>query len=171
MKDIILAASICLGACSTVVPSTLWQMQALDPLTANPADIALRVDLPDSVALLPQAGTLDLRAQRRDGSDIGGSFPFIAVGNVVRVAPASHADLRALQAEIAAWQAADPDGTHGSLSVGIAPCLTGDDMPETDRFSVAIRLAADGPFLPLVTDAPVVDALKAQAGDGVTRCS
>ncbi|WP_415401146.1 hypothetical protein [Tateyamaria sp. SN3-11] len=171
MKDVILAVSIGLGACSTVVPGTLLEMQAIDPLSADPADIALRVDLPDSVALLPQAGTLDLRAQHRDGSNLAGSFPIVAVGDVVQVAPASHAELRALQARISAWNTADPDGTKGSLSVGIAPCLTGDQMPETDRFSVAIQLKSGGPFLPLITGASVADALKGQAGDGVTRCS
>ena len=168
MKDIILAISILLGACSTVVPSTLLQMQALDPLSADPADIALQVTLPDGVALLPEAGTLDLRAELPDGSTIGGSFPIVAVGDVLRIAPATYADLRAPQTKINGWKAIDPDSTTGSLSVAIAPCLTGGEIPADTRLSVAIRLEQDGPFLPLIQDAPVARALKGQADTAMT---
>lgn len=75
MKDILLAVSICVGACTSVVPGTWLQLQELDPLSADPADIALQVDLPDGIALLPGSGTLDLRAVRVDGIETSGSFP------------------------------------------------------------------------------------------------
>jgi len=171
MKDILLTASICLGACSTIVPGTVLQLQRLDPLTADPADIALQVDLPDSVGLLPEAGTLDLRATLRDGSVVGDSFPIEMRGDILRVAPSSHADLRAVQADISTWKAADPDGTSGSLSVDLSPCLKTPDLPEDARVSVAIRVSQDGPFLPLVRQAPLRDAMEGRAITDVTPCS
>ncbi|WP_299744823.1 hypothetical protein [uncultured Tateyamaria sp.] len=171
MKDFLLALSICLGACTSIVPSTLLQLQGLDPLSADPADIALRVDLPDGVALLPGSGTLNLRAARGDGAETSGSFPVEMAGDVLQVAPAAHADLRALQAEITAWKAADPDGTTGSLSVDFEPCRIGVALPEAGKLSIYIRLAADGPFLPLVKDAPIDDALESVAQDPLKPCA
>lgn len=171
MKDILLAASICLGACSTVVPGTVLKLQGVDPLTADPADIALRVDLPDSVALLPEAGTLDLRATLRDGSELSGSFPIEQRGDVLRVAQAAQSDLRALQADIRQWKEADPDGTSGSLSVDLEPCVTVDPVPEDATLSVSVRLDKDGPFLPLVRNASVVDALDGQPDVALPACS
>ncbi|MEX0310149.1 MAG: hypothetical protein AB3N17_07845 [Tateyamaria sp.] len=171
MKDILLASAILLAACSTVVPSTIMQLQGVDPLTADPADIALHVDLPDSVSLANDAGTLDLRAQLRDGSTLAGQFPIERVGSMLQVAPAAHDNLRALQAEIGTWKAADPDGTSGSLSVDLNPCLTGPTVPEGAMLSVAIRLDADGPFLPLVRDVSIADALGRQAVLDPRPCS
>ena len=90
MKDVFLAAAILLGACSSTVPGTVLKLASVDPLTADPADIALQASLPDGVGLLPRAGTLALRAELRDGSEKSGAFPVERVGDVLRVAPASH---------------------------------------------------------------------------------
>jgi len=171
MKDILLAASIAVGACSTVVPSTVLQLQGVDPLTADPADIALQVVLPEGVALPEAAGTLDLRAELRSGSVLAGQFPIKRVGSVLQVADGAHDNLRALQAEIGTWKAADPDGTAGRLSVDLEPCLASDAVPNDATLSVAIRLEADGPFLPLLKDAPIADALNEQADYDLRRCS
>ncbi|APX12883.1 hypothetical protein [Tateyamaria omphalii] len=174
MKEIVLAALLVVamgvGACSTVVPSTLYQMRGLDPLSADPSDIALRVDLPESLGLLPGSGRLELQARRADGSELFGSYPVIMVGDVLQVAPAAHADLRALQAEIRAWRAADPDGVKGSLSVDFDPCGDTADIPDTARVSVDIRLAAGGAFLPLLRDAPLAEALEMAALEELKIC-
>ncbi|WP_299366835.1 hypothetical protein [uncultured Tateyamaria sp.] len=171
MKDIVLASAICLAGCSTLVPATLMQLNGVDPLFADPAAIALRIDLPAGLSLPPDAGTLDLAATLRDGTTRAGQFPIERVGDILQVTPGAHDDLRALQAEIRTWKDADPDGTSGSLSVDLAPCLTAPALPDNARISVAIRLDADGPFLPLVRDASVQDAMKGQALTDVTPCS
>ncbi|WP_147110098.1 hypothetical protein [Tateyamaria sp. syn59] len=174
MKEIVLSVLLLVamgvGACSTVVPSTLYQMRGLDPLSADPADIALRVDLPEGFGLLPGSGRLELRATDTDGVEFFGSYPITMVGDVLQVAPASHADLRALQAEIGARKEADPDGISGSLGVDFEPCSDLADIPETARVSVDIRLAADAAFLPLLRDAPLVDALEMAALEELTLC-
>ena len=170
MKDVLLALSICLGACTSIVPSTLLHLRGLDPLSADPSDIALQVDLPDGMALLSGSGTLDLQAVRSDGTETSGSFPIEMAGGVLQVAPAAHADLRSLQAEIRGWKAADPDGTKGSLSVDFEPCRLGATLPETGNVSIYIRLATDGPFLPLVKGAPIDKALESVAQDPLKPC-
>ncbi|KIC49514.1 hypothetical protein [Tateyamaria sp. ANG-S1] len=174
MKEIALGALLLmamgLGACSTVVPATLYQMRGLDPLSADPADIALRVDLPEGLGLLPGSGSLRLRATDADGAEMVGSYPITMVGDVLQVEPASHADLRALQAEIRARKAADPDGVTGSLSIDFEPCSETADIPDRVVVSVDIRLAADGPFLPLLRDAPLADALEMAALEELTLC-
>ncbi|MBY5933780.1 hypothetical protein KUV51_12285 [Tateyamaria omphalii] len=174
MKEIVLATLLLvamgLGACSTVVPATLYQMRGLDPLSADPADIALRVDLPEGLGLLPGSGRLQLRATDADGSEMVGSYPITMVGDVLQVEPASHADLRALQAEIRARKAADPEGVTGSLSVDFEPCSDMAALPEDARVSVDIRLAADAAFLPLLRDAPLADALEMAALEELTLC-
>ena len=174
MKEIVLATLLLvamgIGACSTVVPATLYQMRGLDPLTADPADIALRVDLPEGLGLLPGSGTLELRAMDTDGAVWFGRFPITMVGDVLQVAPEVHADLRALQAEIRARKAEDPDSISGSLGVDFEPCSDTADIPETARVSVDIRLAADAAFLPLLRDAPLADALEMAALEELTLC-
>ncbi|MEL6450246.1 MAG: hypothetical protein AAFQ19_03225 [Pseudomonadota bacterium] len=171
MKDIILAAAICLGACTTLVPGTVAELGALDPLRADPDVIALQVDLPGALSLPPAAGGLMLQATRADGTTRKGRFPIIRAGDILHVAPPARADLRQLQAEIRAWKAADPDGTSGSLSVDLSPCLTADSLPPDARVSVGIRVAADGPFLPLMRDAPLARVLNAPAEIDLPRCS
>ena len=59
------------------------------------------------------------------------------------------------EAEVAAWEAADPDGTSGSLSVTLDPCRIGAGPAPDARVSVAIRLEPGGPFLPLVRNGPI----------------
>lgn len=170
MKDVLLAATILLGACSTVVPGTVLKLSEVDPLTADPADIALQVEVPDSLGLLPEAGTLALSAQFRDDTVKAGQFPIEQVGDVLQIAPASHAALRALQAEIAVWETADPDGTDGSLGVDLEPCLRAPRVPADATVSVGIRLEADGAFLPLLRDAPLAEALETATFDDMPMC-
>ncbi|WP_189370027.1 hypothetical protein [Tateyamaria omphalii] len=153
------------------MPSTILQMKGLDPLSADPAEIALKVDLPVEVALLPGSGTLDLRAARSDGAEVSGRFPVEMIGDMLQVAPVAHTELRALQAEIRGWKTKDPDGTKGSLSVDFEPCRLGAALPETGNVSIYIRLAADGPFLPLVKDAPIDNALESVAQGPLKPCA
>ncbi|WP_299685301.1 hypothetical protein [uncultured Tateyamaria sp.] len=171
MREIILACAICLGACDALVPSTLQMLQEFDPLSADPADIALRVELPDTVGILPGSGTLNLRAQHRDGTEVGRSFAVAQVGDVLQVDPSERAELRQVQARIRTWEAADPNGTHGSLGVDLEPCRTGADVPDDATFSIGIRVVADGPFLPLVQKAPLTDLLDKQTVADMRRCS
>lgn len=170
-KQLLLTALVTLAACGDLVPGTLRAVQNLDPLTADPADIAVRLDLPDDVAIVPGSAMLSFGARKDDGMTTDQSFALDLHADVLSVAPQDHATLRALQAHIGDWKAVDPDGTKGSLSVYLEPCKTTDTVSDSARASVAIRLEQDGPFLPLVSDAPLVALVKDEAWDTMEQCA
>ncbi len=169
-KQILLAVLVVLGACADFVPETLRAVEAVDPLTVDPADIALRLSLPDGVAVLPGSARLQMSARQETGDSIAQEFILQFEQDVLAVAPRDHAALRALQAQITAWKAEDPDGTKGSLSMFFDPCLANGPLPPDARASVAIRLAADGTFLPLVTDGDVTQLFARGQPDGIPAC-
>ena len=170
-KQLLLAALIALGACTDLVPSTLLALSNVDPLTADPADIAISLDLPDGVALLPGSGELTLGATNRDGETAQQSFTLQQSGDVLAVATTNHQALRALQSRIREWEETDPSGTNGSLSVSLAPCRTGDSVADGLRASASVRLQQDGPFLPLIKDGPLSALLNEQARDTMEPCT
>jgi hypothetical protein len=170
-RQILLAALIALAACGDIVPGTLRAARTLDPLTADPAVIALRLDLPDSLRVVPGSARLKLGARNRAGEVLGQSFVLELRNNVLAVAEGDHAALRQLQKQIGAWKAADPDGTLGTLSLDFRPCRTQDTIPDDARGSVSIRLAQDGPFLPLIQEGPVRALLKEVSPNGMGPCT
>ncbi|MEM6371361.1 MAG: hypothetical protein AAF727_01075 [Pseudomonadota bacterium] len=170
LKQIMLAALIAVAACGALEPMTLAAVSRLNPLTTDPGDLAVRVTLPDSVGLVHGSAVLSLSAVRRDGAETGGAFALRRRADVFDVDPGDHDALRALQAQIATWKAEDDSGTTGSLSVGFEPCRTGDAIPSGARASVDIQMAADGPFLPLLTDADVRQMFKKAAQGPIAPC-
>lgn len=170
MKQLILAFLIAVAGCSDLVPATVLALQTVNPLTADPADIALKLTLPDSVAVQPGSAVLTLSAARREGEGTEQAFALLMQDGVLSVDPKDHAALRALQAQVASWEAADPDGTTGSLGLGFEPCRTGDVVPPDARGSVAIRLEARGVFLPLIDDGLIHKLFRNAAPDGIEPC-
>lgn len=75
-----------------------------------------------------------------------------------------------LQGKIRDWRADDPDGIKGSLSVDFEPCRRAAALPAEGGISIYIRLVADGPFLPLVADAPIEEVLESVAQDPLKPC-
>lgn len=148
----ILIAVLSLGACSSLVPGTVAQVAQLDPLTADPAAVAIEVQMPEGLAIRPGSARLELSAQRGD-MRAGGAFALAAEGNVWSLAQAEWPAFRAAQARIADWKAEDPAGTLGTLAVRVDPCLTGAPTLGRAAVSVSIRTAEDGAFLPLLRDA------------------
>ncbi len=169
-KQLLLSALILLAACGDIVPATLWAAKDIDPLTADPADIAVRLDLPDAVAIVPNTATLTLAARKADGTGAEEGFVLDLRDDVLSVAQRDHARLRALQARILDWKDQDPTGTRGSLSVHVEPCRTEGFSRQEGRASVAIRLDEDGAFLPLVTDVPLATLVKDEAWDSLEQC-
>jgi len=169
-KQILLAALVVLGACADFVPDTLRAVEAVDPLTVDPADIALRLSLPDGVAVLPGSARLQMSARQKTGDTLAQEFILQFDQDILAVAPSDQAALRALQAQIRDWKTKDPNGTTGSLSMFFDPCLTNGPLPPDARASVAIRLAADGAFLPLVNDGEVAQLFARSVPDGIPAC-
>jgi len=161
-----LAASLLLGGCSSVVPGTVARLSQVSPLTADPAGFVVALDLPDGVAVAPGSAHLILSARQTDtGEAATGQFTLeagqTAAGqDTLRVAEKDLSSLRALQARINAWEDADPDATQGSLSVTLAGCRVGEGPDPDATLSIALQPDKDAPFLPLVRNAPLSDALK-----------
>lgn len=171
MRECILALAIALGGCASVVSDTAKQLEALNPLSADPADLALRAHLPDGLAVAPGSAKLTLSATQRGGQAVTQSFSLRQMGTVLDVDPSEHEPLRALQAQVRAWKMQDPDGTSGSLSVYLEPCFFEEKAPIDGTVSVDIRLAAKGPFLPLLRNVPMAQVSRKLAQTGLRRCS
>jgi len=130
---------------------TARAVSQLDPLSVDPADIAVQLTPPVGMAVQDGSAVLRLSAQRGDATR-GTDVTLQRDGNVWTIPVADHARLRAGQVAIAAGKEAD-EGTKGSLGVTLDPCRMGAG-PLGKTGSVAIRLSRDGDFLPLLTDAP-----------------
>jgi hypothetical protein len=132
-----LLSLLLVSACSSLVPSTTAQLAQLSPLEADPAAIALAIQLPPGL-VVPEGGakmvieaTSKSTGESRRGDYVLASQPGDPAqfagdpGDSVtfyRLAKADIAPMRALQAQVADWKAADPDGTAGSFSMGLAGC-------------------------------------------------
>ncbi len=149
-------SALCLAACTAMVPSTALQLMSLSPLTADPAALAVRIDLPKTIGIQPDSAKLTLSNTYRD-EIAAHTYTLDRPGDasLFRIAPKDVAGLRDLQTKIRAQEDTAPQENSGSLSVTASPCLKSDFASLDDRVSVSIRTAPDGAFLPLFRDQPL----------------
>lgn len=149
--------SLCLvAACSSVVPTTVMRLGGLSPTTADPAGFAVDLSLPDGVGVQPGAARLIFEVKRTDSGEAStGTYVLTAQDGVYRIAEDDLRALRAQQSTARAWEASQPDATEGALSLNLTPCLIGAGPAPGAKVSVAIQIAQDAPFLPLLRDAPL----------------
>lgn len=99
-----------------------------------------------------------LRARYTIASEPGDPASFAAPpggrATLYHLAAGDRTAMRDLQAKVAAWKAAEPGGTTGSLSIGLAGCAIGDG-PQNAEGSVFIRTKASGAVLPLIRHASI----------------
>ena len=153
---VMLLAAASLSACTSLVPATVMQLSGLSPLTADPADFAVSLDLPEGVAVTPGSARLTFSVMRSDLRQIDSeTMTLMQVGDVFAISPQDQARLRAIQTRARGWKAQAPDATEGSLSLSLAPCGTGYPLAPDARVNVGVRLSEDGPFLPLVRNGPL----------------
>jgi hypothetical protein len=174
LRPLCLAALLlAVPACGYVSTSTLAHLNAISPLEADPADIAVALTLPDGIDLAEEGAVLSLEASR---SDTGETLRYAAKlaeesrGEtvVLRIPEADQAAFRDTQSTVQAWKAETPSEGSGSLSVNATFCAL-EPAAEIDpdaKVSIAIQTEAGGAFLPLVTQAPLrrVSALKEAIG-------
>jgi hypothetical protein len=165
----LILAGVALAACSALVPTTAARLAAIDPLTADPEVIELVVILPAGLAVQPGSAKLELKATRgteqqsgsfrlEDRPVAGGlDLPDGATARHFAIAKDDVGRMRDLQTEIAGWKR---DGAaKGSLGLGIGGCAIGAGPAADARGSALIRMAKDGPFLPLIEDGRLADLL------------
>lgn len=178
-----LAGALSVAACSSLVPATLARMQAMDPLTADPAAIEVALVLPPGLAVAPGSAVLHLGAAR-EGARLAETFalevkpvailglevPPGATASLFRLTAPDARRMREAQGRIAAWKAENPGGTHGSLSIGLGGCGIGAGPADDARASVLIRPEADSAFLPLIRDASVRQLIGPALFDAIAPC-
>lgn len=147
--------AIFLTACTSVVPSTALKVAQLDPLSANPADIAVAITLPSGLGTRPGSAALHLVAngpsETIDEKFILAQTSLQQNRYLFALKPQDHTRLRDVQAQILAQKALGK--TPGRFGVTIDPCIIGDGPADDARGSFDVRLQAGGPLLPLVTNA------------------
>lgn len=157
-----LAPLLFLAACAGLDPATALRMSQIDPLTADPAGFAIRLDLPAGVGIASDSAALGLSATR-NAETRGGVFRIVAApsGDIWRIAPVALTPLREAQEIIAEWERVDPDGTEGSLTISATPCRAGDGPAHDATLSAALQVAPGGPYLPILREVPVADLMRA----------
>ena len=178
MKPIL--ACLLLSACAAIVPTTAARLATINPLTADPGAIELVVVLPEGLAISPGSAILELGAVRGDES-LMGRFVLedrpvtladdVPAGGKTRryaLAEADAARLRGLQAKIAQWK--HEGQARGKLALGIGGCALGDGPAPDAKGSVLIRMAAEGPFLPLIDNGSLADLLGKEVLAAIKPC-
>ena len=154
--------------CTSLVPATALKLRNLDPLTADPANISVAVDLPEGLGIMPGSVILTLSSRNAEGQTLDGAYALDETRDSegrrrFQIAPEDQAELRALQSRARAWEEADPDGTFGSISISVEGCQSAPDANFTNaRASVYISLAPDAPAMPLFRNAPLSQVLAAE---------
>lgn len=151
-----LCLALILAGCSSLVPTTAMRLGGLSPLTADPAEIAVRLVLPEGVDVLEGSARLIYQVGRPALGQIEAEVVTLArAGDVFAIAADDLGRLRALQARARDWKAQDPSGTKGALSVSLTPCTQGAGPVADATVDVFLRITAEGAFLPLLRNAPL----------------
>lgn len=156
-----------LAACSHVNPSTVLSLASLSPLTADPADIRAAIDLPVGVDVAQNGAVLTFAAERSDtGERDEGVFVLQVLETaqgmkLFQLAAEDRTEYVRLRDQFARWEVENAVATNGHFSVAVAACRTGVGPATDATFSVFVTTTEDGPFKPLITKAPITDALAA----------
>jgi len=165
LKKILASAAIfSLWGCTSLVPSTLVRLNALDPFTADPNDMAVALELPAGLAL--QAGSTQMmfkavhspsgEAHQREYVLREQRMPDGLV--IYTLSPEDIENLEAMKVSLLPWKETS-DG-NSSLSMGViadACRVPGIEVPADPRVTILLRLEADGPLRPLVRDASILE--------------
>lgn len=171
MRSFLLTAFLTLCACGSVVTTTALQLANLSPLTADPADFAVKITVPTGLDVAPNSATLLFTGQETpDSEPVTGTYILERQGDVFRIAPSDLALMRAQQAQFNTWETADSDAASGSLSVGIQACGDPSALTLDSRVSVAIQITKGGVFLPLIRNAPLSSVVAQEELDALEAC-
>lgn len=164
------AAALCLtllSACSGLSPVALAKLSQLDPITVDPAQIAVRLDLPDGLAVPPGGATLVLRSARSDtGQSTEARLNLAETGGIWALTPQDAVRLRDVQSRIRQWEAEAPEAHSGSFSIGVAGCASGDGPDPAAPIRADLSLDGGASFLPILRGVTVQDALDAARSSG-----
>lgn len=157
------SALIVLGACTNVVPETAASLSRFDPLTADPKDFAVSIDLPPGVIIQPDSAVLTLSATAPGETEVRGRVGLASTvegsATIYGIRDADAVMLRTVQSEIRALKAIHGRRAKGSLAVEMIACAVGDGPRPDATVDIDLRVASSEPFMPLVRDLPVETVL------------
>jgi hypothetical protein len=162
MWKVVLAATVALSGCTSMVVSTVMELAAIDPLEADPAGFGVMLDLPEGLGLVPGTAVMQMSAVRKDtGENLSRNAVLENDGEVWRIVSGDVQGIRDWQATIKDLKAQPGVDVSGSIGIAVEPCQIGDGPAPDARASVSIQIKEDGTFLPLVRNGPI----SAVAGD------
>lgn len=176
MHHFVLLTSALLAGCTSLAPGAAFWLNDVDPLTADPSDITVALDLPEGLGVLPDSVKLSLEAKNEDEGEVGGTWTLEVLEApdarwLFRIAAADWAELRRVQEQARVWETSDPDRTSGSLSVALGGCRTDDTTDLSDaRASVSMSLAPDSPPRPIFRNAPISQVLSEEEIASLPAC-
>ena len=170
MKRIsILLLSLALMACTSIPLSTMYKMRDFDPLSADPSEIQVAIQIPNDYALPEESVTIHLAAkniltekavdetfilastnlspspllkkQQNQNSDI----------TIFWLTEADQRRMRNTQRTISKMKEEAPKGVKGSLSVSAKPCRTNPTSKISNQvlMTTYIKIATEQDFIPL----------------------
>lgn len=164
MKTLACAAVVAAAGCTSVVPSTLMRLNALDPFTADPNDMAVALDLPAGLALWPATTQMTFKAVHSpSGETFERSYvleeQLIGDGVVIYTLSADDiVDLEAMKAELLPWRETSDGNSTLSMEVSSKSCrVEGVEIGPDPRVSIALRLEAEGPLRPFLRGVPLLE--------------
>ena len=167
LRTLTLIAGLALPGCGSVVLPTVAALNAVSPLTADPAGFEVAAALPAGADVPVGGAIFTISMSREDtGEAIKQDFTLqrrqSADGRILfRVHPDDLDALRSLQTKARSWEDENPVGASGSFGISVSACQTSDMLDLDSTFSVSIRTLQDGPFLPLLRNVRIADALEA----------
>lgn len=165
-KSLPLLGLISVAACSSLNPVTAYRASQISPLTAEPSDFAVFVEMPPNLNIPAGKAVLSIGAENKalgvsdyrhyalEQVDVGARIRF-------RIPPKRLDELRAQQATIVKWESDTPRESSGSIGFNLEFCKTGDGPNLDDTFSAYLQLAPTEPPSPLFRNVRVRRAIKA----------
>ncbi|MFN3844442.1 MAG: hypothetical protein ACK4RZ_01305 [Paracoccaceae bacterium] len=169
------------SACGTVSPVTMARLAALDPLTADPAELAVAIVVPEGFSVVPGTAKLTLKAARGQQKlaemvtlldrPLAGAVqtPEGSRATAYALAPIDVQRMRDWQATVAGWT--DGGAASGTFGLGVDGCTTGDGPAPDALAAVYVRLEAGGSYLPLVPPSPMSALLGPDVMAAIKPCT
>jgi hypothetical protein len=150
LTGMVLIAAMVLSACTSVPLTTLYKLNKIDPMEADPAQIKIAIRADDRIGIREGGAKIEVKFEAEDGSlNIDETYLVEIIrnpemraelfadknpGESVTVLGLTKSDIqrmRAVQSSVAAISKGDPEGT-GSLGVFLDGVCLHSKMPEGD---------------------------------------
>ena len=176
-KTSLALALLACSACSYLDMSTAAQLNALNPLEADPADFSVYLDVPEAVGIPSGSARLGFEGTRSDtGESLSGEFtlhelPLPDGTRVYRIADADLAPMRTLQANMKKWKEEAGRKASGSISFWLQACLASETLDPDAPINVDLTLQKDGQRMPLITGLPISKFLERTESGNFLPCT